>query len=287
MKIKGIGYDFNQKMEGMLQLINTHFPVDGTAFARSDCEIVASIPYYGSFDIVGHFDRITQCCAGARELPRHGNRCRKESEMKTILFQGDSITDTLHAEEYICAMGYGYAGYVAARLGLESPNAYRFINRGVGGNRITDLYARIKNDIINIKPDVLSILIGVNDAWHEFLNQNGVSTDKFVKIYKMLLDEVKEALPATMIILMEPFVLKSEGIAEYFEVFQKNVFEKARVVRQIAQEYGLPFVELQSDLDRLVQKAPNEYWLLDGVHPTIYFHQYIADKWIDTYKNVK
>lgn len=207
--------------------------------------------------------------------------------MKTILFQGDSITDTLHAEEYICAMGYGYAGYVAARLGLESPNAYRFINRGVGGNRITDLYARIKNDIINIKPDVLSILIGVNDAWHEFLNQNGVSTDKFIIIYKMLLDEVQEALPDTTIILMEPFILKSEGIAECFDAFQADVFGKACAVRQIAKEYGLPFVELQSDLDRLVQIAPNEHWLLDGVHPTIYFHQYIADKWIETYKNVK
>lgn len=133
----------------------------------------------------------------------------------------------------------------------------------------------------------MSILIGVNDAWHEFLNQNGVATNKFIKIYKMLLDEVQEELPDTTIILMEPFILKSEGIAEYFDAFQANVFEKACAVRQIAKEYGLPFVELQSDLDQLVQIAPNEHWLLDGVHPTIYFHQYIADKWIETYKNVK
>lgn len=200
--------------------------------------------------------------------------------MKTILFQGDSITDTLHADEYICAMGYGYPGFVAAKLGLESPQEYQFVNRGVGGNRITDLYARIKNDIIHIKPDILSVLIGVNDAWHAFLRQNGVPTEEFIKIYKLLLDEVQQALPHTTIILMEPFVLKSEEIAPYFDQFQADVFEKAKAVREIANEYGLPFLELQADLDRLTQIAPNEYWLLDGVHPTIYFHQYIADKWI-------
>lgn len=203
--------------------------------------------------------------------------------MKTILFQGDSITDTLHKEEYICAMGYGYPGYVAGRLGLEDPGKYCFINRGVGGNRITDVYARIKQDIINLKPDVMSLLIGVNDVWHEYLNQNGVSTAKFEKIYRLLLDEILSELPYTKIILLEPFVLKGEGTEANYAEFRTGVEEKATVVRKLAKDYNLPFIPLQADLDKLTEVTPADYWLLDGVHPSIYFHQFIADKWIDTF----
>ena len=100
-----------------------------------------------------------------------------------ILFQGDSITDADRRDDFNCDLGRGYPVYVAGRLGLEQPDAYQFVNRGISGNRIVDVYARIKQDIINLKPDVISFLIGVNDAWHEISGQNGVATDKFKKIY--------------------------------------------------------------------------------------------------------
>ena len=203
-----------------------------------------------------------------------------------ILFQGDSITDADRRDEYICGMGRGYPGYVAARLGLEQPDAYQFVNRGISGNRIVDVYARIKQDIINLKPDVISFLIGVNDAWHEIGSQNGVATDKFKKIYKMMIDEIQEALPDVKIILMEPFVLEGTATKDNIDLFVKDVSEKAVAVREIAEEYNLSFVPLQSDLDALTKKAHNDYWLLDGVHPTIYFHQYMADKWIEEFKKL-
>lgn len=206
--------------------------------------------------------------------------------MLRILFQGDSITDADRRDEYICGMGRGYPGYVAGRLGLEQPGAYQFINRGISGNRIVDVYARIKQDIINLKPDVISFLIGVNDAWHEIGSQNGVATDKFKKIYKMMIDEIQEALPNVKIILMEPFVLNGTATEANIDLFIKDVSEKAVAVREIAEEYNLPFIPLQSDLDALTKKAPNDYWLLDGVHPTIYFHQYMADKWIEEFKKL-
>lgn len=206
--------------------------------------------------------------------------------MLTILFQGDSITDADRHDEYICGMGRGYPGYVAGRLGLEQPGAYQFINRGISGNRIVDVYARIKQDIINLKPDVISFLIGVNDAWHEIGSQNGVATDKFKKIYKMMIDEIQDALPNVKIILMEPFVLNGTATEANIDLFIKDVSEKAVAVREIAEEYSLPFIPLQSDLDELTKKAPNDYWLLDGVHPTIYFHQYMADKWIEAFKKL-
>ncbi|MBQ9920892.1 MAG: lysophospholipase, partial [Clostridia bacterium] len=85
-----------------------------------------------------------------------------------ILFQGDSITDAGRARDNDINLGTGYPMLVKATLGFEEPGKYEFFNRGISGNRVVDLYARIKNDIINLKPDVMSILIGVNDVWHEY-----------------------------------------------------------------------------------------------------------------------
>ena len=119
--------------------------------------------------------------------------------MKTILFQGDSITDAGRSRENDENMGVGYPTMVAGELGYENPGEYRFLNRGISGNRSVDLYARIKSDIICLKPDVMSILIGVNDVWHELDSGNGVDGDKYFMIYSLLLKEIKEALPLTKI----------------------------------------------------------------------------------------
>ena len=94
--------------------------------------------------------------------------------MKRILFQGDSITDACRSRESDDWKGMGYPTFVSGKLGYEFPNEYEFLNRGVSGNRSIDLIARIKEDMINLKPDIMSILIGVNDVWHEFGSQNGV-----------------------------------------------------------------------------------------------------------------
>ena len=113
--------------------------------------------------------------------------------MKTFLFQGDSITDADRRRDDINNFGYGYPNIVAAKYLSEFPNEFTFINKGISGNRIVDLYARIKIDLINLKPDYLSILIGINDVWHELSSENGVDNEKFKKILSMLIEEVKEA----------------------------------------------------------------------------------------------
>lgn len=202
--------------------------------------------------------------------------------MKRILFQGDSITDCGRNREDFYGLGTGYPLLVEGRLGLEEPEVYEVLNRGISGNRIVDLYARMKEDIINMKPDVLSILIGVNDVWHELEWGQGVSTEKFEKIYTMLLEELREALPDTRMILIEPFVLKGCGTAKYFTPFKEGVTEKAQVVRKMAEKFGVDFIPLQADLDELEKKASEGYWLGDGVHPTIRGHKLIADKWVRT-----
>lgn len=211
---------------------------------------------------------------------------------KLILFQGDSITDWGRDRNNDEGCGNGYPLLVKAALGASHPKEYKFINRGIGGNRIVDLYARIKMDITNLKPDYLSIYIGVNDVWHELADQNGVDTAKFEKIYSMLLDEIKESCPSTKIFLIAPFVLKGCGTSRdddpsYYERFVIDVASKADVVTKLAAKYSLPCVELQPIFDEACKSAPADYWTIDGVHPTPMGHELIKNIWIDTFNKIK
>lgn len=203
--------------------------------------------------------------------------------MKTILFQGDSITDTFRERENPVNLGQGYANLVAAYLGLENPGKYSFINRGISGNRSVDLYARIKIDIVNLKPDIMSILIGVNDVWHDINYENGVAPEKFRKIYSMLIEEVKEALPDIKIMILEPFFLEGYGTKDNLDKFEK-VKDLAKISKEISQKYSLSFVPLQCVFDELTKSAHPEYWLEDGVHPTPMGHEVIKREWIKAFE---
>ena len=212
---------------------------------------------------------------------------------KRILFQGDSITDCGRNRSDFYGMGSGYANLVKASLGMDFPNEYEFINRGISGNRIVDLYARIKLDFINLAPDYASIYIGVNDTWHEISYENGVDTAKFEKIYTMLIDEIKQACPETKIMIISPYVLEgnatcnTEEIPDKFEKFKKDVAQKAEVARKIAQKYDFPLIELQPAFDEACKKAPPQYWTADGVHPTACGHEIIKRLWLETFEKIK
>lgn len=209
---------------------------------------------------------------------------------KIIVFQGDSITDAGRGYDDDANTGRGYPTLVKARLGFDCPGQYRFYNRGVSGNRVVDLYARIKQDILNLRPDYLSILIGVNDVWHEVSRQNGVDALKFERIYDMLITEIKEALPQVQIMILEPFVLEgtaTQNIAEApdrWRIFHDEVPLRAAAARRVAQKHGLPFIELQGKLDAACEKAVPAYWLWDGVHPTAMGHELIAREWMEAFR---
>lgn len=208
--------------------------------------------------------------------------------MKTILFQGDSITDCGRGD----GLGTGYALLCTAQIGRENPGQYNFINRGISGNRVTDVYARIKNDIINLKPDYMSLLIGVNDVWHEFSRNDGVDADKFEKIYCMLIEEVKAALPDIKIMIFAPFCLRAsatdntEECPNKWEGFRAGVEERARRAKAVAEKYNLPFITLQDKFDEAAKTAENSYWLYDGVHPTAMGHELIKTEWIKAFKEL-
>lgn len=204
-----------------------------------------------------------------------------------ILFQGDSITDAGRSRTDEVNVGVGYPLLVKAMLGFENPGKYEFFNRGISGNRIVDVYARIKADIINLKPDVMSILIGVNDVWHEVGdNPNGVAADKFFKIYSMLIEEVKEALPDIKIIILEPFVMKAEKVADYYDLFRPEVEKRAEMAKKIAEKFDLPFIPLQAEFDELAKETGVPYWLADGVHPTSMGHEFIKRQWLKAFGNL-
>lgn len=210
-----------------------------------------------------------------------------------ILFQGDSITDCGRVREVFDNLGSGYPNLVKASLGMDFPGEYEFVNRGVSGDRIVDVYARIKRDFINLKPDYASIFIGVNDTWHEFSGQNGVDTKKFEMVYSLVIEEVQAACPGIKLILIAPFVVEgsatsnTEEFPHRMDHFGKDVAEKAEVVKWLGQKYKLPVIELQPAFDEACQKAPADYWTKDGVHPTPCGHELIKRLWIETFEKIK
>lgn len=207
--------------------------------------------------------------------------------MKTFVFQGDSITDVGRARDNDINIGLGYPFLFAAKMGRDYPEEYAYLNRGISGNRIVDLYARIKSDIINLKPDYLSILIGVNDVWHEFSRHNGVDAEKYEKIYSMLIEEVKQALPDIKIIIMEPFLLKGPATEENWDEFYSEIRKRAVAAKNIAEKYSLEFLPLQDKFFELSKNLPTTYWIRDGVHPTTYGHEFIARELINCFEKIK
>jgi lysophospholipase L1-like esterase len=200
----------------------------------------------------------------------------------TILFQGDSITDagrnrTNSSANAAAALGTGYPLLVAsAVLKTTAGRGLRFYNRGVSGDRVPDLAARWQTDTIAIAPDVLSVLVGVNDYWHKRARGYTGTIADYENGYVSLLEETRRALPSVRLIILEPFVLKVGAVdASWFPEFDQRRAAAERVARRM----GATFVPLQSHFNDLTASAPPEYWAADGVHPTPAGHEVIAERW--------
>jgi len=207
----------------------------------------------------------------------------------TVLFQGDSVTDCGRST---CGgagfnsngLGPGYPGMITARLMCDKPEIdWNFINRGISGNRIVDLYARWKTDCINLAPDVLSLMIGVNDTWHQFGSNNGVEVPRYARFYQELLTWTREALPNIKFILLDPFVCPD---IENRSLFVPELTERRKVVAEMADKFNAIHLPLQDVFDKAFQRAPQAHWAADGVHPTPAGHQLIADEWIKAAKEL-
>ena len=219
---------------------------------------------------------------------------------KRIVFWGDSITDCHREQKHETdmtghhrAQGGGYVRLVACALGYDQPEEYEVINRGVSGNRIVDLYARIKSGLINLKPDVVSILIGINDIWEELKTQDGVDAAKYEMVYDLIIQEIRQALPDVKIMILEPFVLHGTGtmnteeLPNRWQIFQTEIKLRQEAAKRIAQKYDLLFVPLQDAFNEANAKTQREdYWLGDGVHPNAPGHELIKYHWLEAFRNL-
>ena len=209
-----------------------------------------------------------------------------------ILFYGDSITDAGRDREtdfQPASYGGGYVKYVVEQLVQAGYPIENLINRGISGNRIVDLYARIKVDCWNLQPDFISILIGVNDIWHELDYKNGVELDRFEKVYRMLIEDTKAKLPNVKMMLCEPFVLQGSGTVNEGDKWQRftAVYDYAKVVENLAKEYGLYYLPLQAAISAAAEELGAEVVLSDGVHPAINGAKLIATEWLNKFEEIK
>ena len=207
-----------------------------------------------------------------------------------ILFYGDSITDAgrdYATDHEDASYGNGYVKYIVENLQANGYAREDLINRGISGNRIVDLYSRIKVDCWNHNPDFISILIGVNDVWHEVEFSNGVEPDRFEKMYRILIEDTKAKLPGVKFLLMEPFVLKGAATVNEGDKWERflEVYNYAAIVKKLAEEYGLPFLPLQ-DKFTAAENAGTPDLLSDGVHPAENGAKLIAEEWLKLFSSL-
>lgn len=206
-----------------------------------------------------------------------------------ILFQGDSITDAGRGNRNAFtpnnagALGNGYAVIAASELLLQNPGKdLKIYNKGVSGNKVFQMAERWDADTLAIKPNILSIHIGVNDYWHTLTNGYTGTIENYIADYRKLLDRTKEALPNVKFIICEPFgVLGVKAVTDaWYPTF--NQFKKA--ARDIADQYSAPFVPYQAAFDKAVTQAPPAYWTGDGVHPSAAGAALMAQTWLEAVK---
>ena len=154
--------------------------------------------------------------------------------MKKILFQGDSVTDAWRDRENPADVGNGYVNLITSELGYTMPQQFIIENRGVAGDRSVDMLARWNNDCLTLAPDYLSILIGVNDVWHEIACHNGIFSDRYEVFLRMMLDDVKNFLPNTEIIIMEPFITHGTSTDRAWEYFCSEIEKRIETVRKLS-----------------------------------------------------
>jgi lysophospholipase L1-like esterase len=203
-----------------------------------------------------------------------------------ILFQGDSITDSGRDVRVVktannpSGLGHGYVLMAVARLMAEYPTCgLQFYNRGISGHKVFQLANRWKKDCLDLAPDVLSILIGVNDFWHTMDGGYTGSLDMYEQDYRALIDRTRDRLPQIRLIICEPFMLPCHEV-DQLSMQQFAYYREA--VQRVAVHANAVFVPFQSVMDQACQNTPPALLAPDGVHPTLGACHLLANAWVDT-----
>lgn len=202
----------------------------------------------------------------------------------TILFQGDSITDAGRSREHAgkanaqLGLGSGYAWLAAVELLVDRPKAdLKIYNRGISGNKVFQLADRWQADCLDLKPTLLSILIGVNDIWHTLNGKYKGTVEIYERDYRALLERTRKELPNVKLVVCEPFVLRCGSVTDkWFPEF--DTYRAA--ARRVTEAHSALFIPFQAMFDEAVKYAPPEHWAADGVHPTAAGGSLMAHTWL-------
>jgi len=200
----------------------------------------------------------------------------------SIVFIGDSITDAGRLEAAYRPYGYGYVHFVAYRLLAKYPEYnLSIINTGISGNTIRDLNYRWERDCLNHKPDILSVLIGINDVFRQYTGtlDTAVLLDEYQLTYKRLLSLAKEKYNCQLI-LIEPFMFCDDKTNPTYI----TVLQYIHAVRALAAEFDAVLIPLQELIDKKIKQVSPEKFSDDMVHPYVWAHAWIAQQWFEATK---
>jgi lysophospholipase L1-like esterase len=208
---------------------------------------------------------------------------------KTILFQGDSITDggRSYDTDWNHVYGQDYDYLITARMNYDYPEKdFKFINRGISGNTVADLTARWQKDTLDLKPDILSILIGVNDVYGVIVQGKKATPQDFNDAYDKLLAQTIQALPNVQLVLCEPFILNLGMVSKKPEAWAREVQARQPIVKELATKYKAIHIPFQEAFNKMLAKAPANHWIWDGVHPMPAGHELMAREWLKRVKKI-
>jgi lysophospholipase L1-like esterase len=224
-------------------------------------------------------------CSGLKMGPSGATARRSIHQGDVILFQGDSITDAGRDRNRegnandARALGSGYAFMAAAQLLAARADAgLQIYNRGISGHKVFQLAERWDKDCLGLKPNLVSILIGVNDIWHTLNGKYEGTIAIYEKDYRALLERTQRELPDVKLVVCEPFVLRCGAVTDkWFPEFDGY----RAAARRVATDFRVTFVPFQAMFDRAIKTAAPEYWARDGVHPTPAGASLMAKTWLD------
>jgi lysophospholipase L1-like esterase len=260
-------------------------PNFSTFHTRSDSMTRSSQTYLNRRRFIGNTLAAGGLLAAANALPEPAAAADDAPplpEGAVILLQGDSITDAGRNRNSGSAndatgLGRGYPYLLAGALLADYPELQlKVYNRGISGNKVPDLAGRWQQDAVELKPAVLSILIGVNDIWHKLSGRYDGTVETYETGYRDLLKRTLDQIAGVRIVVCEPFVLRCGAVNDtWFPEFDR----RRAVAKELAEELKLTFVPFQAMFDKAAKLAPPAYWAGDGVHPTLAGHALMAKTW--------
>ena len=230
---------------------------------------------------------IPQIVSAAIEASPKGKKISLKKD-DIILFQGDSITDwgrdkkNNNPNDFL-ALGHGYVLLATCKLLKDNPDKnFQIYNKGISGNKVFQLADRWDTDCLDLKPNVISIMVGVNDYWHTLGGGYKGTIETYRTDYKNLMDRTTQALPNAKFIIIEPYGVK--GVKAVTDAWYPAFDEYRQAAHDIADQYNTAFIPSQAIFDKAIELAPGSYWTGDGVHPSLAGAELLSHAWLETVK---